>query len=62
MRKDAQRSLKVCCPHCGEWDSVVTDGRPHREGYRRKRRCIACQRAFFTLERPQIKLPTHNIS
>jgi transcriptional regulator NrdR family protein len=61
---EPRRVLKLQCPHCGEWDSVVKDGRPNLGGYRRKRRCLACQRTYFTLERPetQNKVQAHNIS
>ena len=45
------RVPKVRCPHCGEWESQVKDGRPASEGYRRKRKCLACGKLYFTLER-----------
>ena len=45
------RVPKIRCRFCGEWDSRVVDGRPARDGYKRKRRCETCHRVFFTMER-----------
>lgn len=42
---------KFACPKCGQWTSKVRDGRPERGGYRRKRKCVACGKVFFTIER-----------
>lgn len=42
---------KFACPTCGKWSSLVKDGRPAMDGYRRKRRCASCGTTFFTLER-----------
>jgi len=55
---DAEREVekrtnapKFPCPKCGEWSSLVKDGRPAMDGYRRKRRCASCGHGFFTMEK-----------
>ncbi|MFL2656308.1 MAG: transcriptional regulator NrdR [Burkholderiaceae bacterium] len=47
------------CPSCGSQDTQVTDTRLAENGLeiRRRRRCLACERRFKTLEIIQISLP-----
>jgi transcriptional repressor NrdR len=47
------------CPSCGSQDTQVTDTRLVDSGLeiRRRRRCLACERRFKTLEIIQISLP-----
>ena len=47
------------CPSCGSQDTQVTDTRLSETGLeiRRRRRCLACERRFKTLEIIQISLP-----
>lgn len=42
---------KVACPKCGEWDSIVKEGRPDPRGYRRIRECGKCHVRYTTIER-----------
>ncbi|MFL2656006.1 MAG: transcriptional regulator NrdR [Burkholderiaceae bacterium] len=48
------------CPSCGSQDTQVTDTRLSDSGLEimRRRRCLACERRFKTLEIIQISLPT----
>ena len=48
------------CPSCGSQDTQVTDTRLVDNGLeiRRRRRCMACEKRFKTLEIMQISLPT----
>lgn len=50
-RSERPNVPKVQCPKCGAWASKVKDGRASRDGYKRKRVCEACGRAFFTVEK-----------
>lgn len=47
------------CPFCGAPDTTVADTRSNDEDniIRRRRRCLACERRFSTIERAEIKLP-----
>ncbi len=67
MNGPAQPKLK--CPHCGEYMSMVLDGRctPWAD-FRRRRRCQSCNRIYTTTERvdplkpsPPEKTPSHHI-
>jgi transcriptional repressor NrdR len=48
------------CPACGSSDTQVTDTRLSEDGYeiRRRRRCLACDRRFKTMERIELSLPS----
>lgn len=48
------------CPACGSSDTQVTDTRVAEDGQeiRRRRRCLACDRRFKTVERLELSLPT----
>lgn len=46
-----ERRPKVPCPHCGDWDSLVTGGEPHARGYVRHRRCVQCGKGYSSTER-----------
>ena len=48
------------CPACGSPYTQVTDTRLSEDGYeiRRRRRCLACDRRFKTIERIELSLPT----
>ena len=46
-----RRVLKLPCPHCGEWQSLVKDCRPLPRGFRRVRLCVHCDQHFSTTER-----------
>ena len=48
------------CPSCGSQDTQVTDTRLSDNGFEimRRRRCLACDRRFKTIENIQISLPT----
>lgn len=41
------------CPHCGHYDSKVTDSRSVSESVRRRRQCLDCGFRFTTYERIQ---------
>ena len=47
------------CPSCGSPDTQVTDTRMSDDGLeiRRRRRCLACDRRFKTIERLELSLP-----
>lgn len=47
------------CPACGSLDTQVTDTRMSEDGLeiRRRRRCLACDRRFKTLEKIELSLP-----
>jgi transcriptional repressor NrdR len=47
------------CPACGSFDTQVTDTRMSEDGLeiRRRRRCLACDRRFKTLEKIELSLP-----
>ncbi len=47
------------CPACGSLDTQVTDTRMTEDGLeiRRRRRCLACDRRFKTLEKIELSLP-----
>lgn len=47
------------CPACGSDDTQVTDTRISEDGIeiRRRRRCLACDRRFKTIERIELSLP-----
>lgn len=47
---DKERQQKVVCPHCGYWDSLVTQGWPHPAGYTRRRKCTECGACYRTRE------------
>jgi len=44
---------KLECPHCGEWESRVTDARPSTDGiaFCRRRECLACGHRYTTDEK-----------
>jgi transcriptional repressor NrdR len=48
------------CPACGSPDTQVTDTRLFDDGLeiRRRRRCLACERRFKTLEKIELSLPS----
>jgi transcriptional repressor NrdR len=48
------------CPACGSPDTQVTDTRLFDDGLeiRRRRRCLACERRFKTLEKVELSLPS----
>ncbi len=48
------------CPSCGSAETQVTDTRVSEDGneIRRRRRCMACERRFKTIERMELSLPT----
>ncbi|MDP2920131.1 MAG: transcriptional regulator NrdR [Dehalococcoidia bacterium] len=41
------------CPHCGYYDSKVSDSRDTSDGVRRRRQCLSCSGRFTTHERIQ---------
>ena len=43
-------TLKLACPHCGEYRSIVKDSRPLPDGIARRRECETCHRRYTTLE------------
>lgn len=47
------------CPACGSEDTQVTETRVSEDGVeiRRRRRCLACDRRFKTVERIELSLP-----
>jgi transcriptional repressor NrdR len=47
------------CPACGSEDTQVTETRVSEDGVeiRRRRRCLACDRRFKTVERVELSLP-----
>ena len=47
------------CPACGSEDTHVTETRVSEDGVeiRRRRRCLACDRRFKTVERIELSLP-----
>lgn len=40
----------VPCPACGWHESTVTDSRPNVASVRRRRRCVACEHVYGTVE------------
>ena len=48
------------CPACGSPDTQVSDTRLFDDGLeiRRRRRCLACERRFKTLEKIELSLPS----
>lgn len=42
----------MLCPACGDADTEVTDSRTKGADKRRRRRCLACEHRFSTIEIP----------
>lgn len=47
------------CPFCGDAETQVVDSRVSEDGssIRRRRRCVACDRRFSTVESSELRLP-----
>lgn len=51
----------IRCPNCGSGRIQVKDSRPHTDGIRRRRRCMACEHRFATIESVPSGMPPINL-
>lgn len=51
----------LLCPSCGRHKLATVDTRPRNGTIRRRRKCVKCKHAFYTIEVPEKAAPAVSI-